>query len=244
MREEIRIAICDDEAGDRGRLAELISKYLDQNQQIASTAVFEAGDALLASDQAFDIVFLDIFMEGRNGISTAKDYIAKGRGARIVFISSSNEFAAESYEADALCYLVKPLDERKLYAVLDRYFSACRALKTIDVKVRRLDKSVYVADIIWVEAQKHECVLHTRQGDITTRTSFGALCEKLAPFDFVRPIRYALVSLAAISEVPNREVALATGARVPVAQNEREQVRQAFADYKMKTMLGRMGGGL
>lgn len=59
--------------------------------------------------------------------------------------------------------------------------------------------------------------------------------------DFVRPIRYALVSLAAVATIPSDVLTLTDGSTVPISRDQRAEIKQAFMDYKMRILL-RKGG--
>ncbi len=176
-----------------------------------------------------------------NGMETARRLIENNPSVQIVFCSSSNEFAAESYDVAALHYLTKPVEADKFLAVLDRFFAAYQALRPIKVKVQRVEEAVYISDILYVESSGHDCVLHTKRGNIQTRTTFSALCQELMPFDFVKPIRYALVSLAAVAAIPAKELTLCDGTAVSISSRERENVLQKFTDYKLRCMLRKAG---
>ena len=172
---KIRAAICDDTPKDRELILSLLNKYLDIHEYIIKIDQFCSGEELLAADvSAYDLVILDIFMAERNGIETAKELIERNAGVQIIFCSTSNEFAAESYDVSALRYLIKPVVEEKFFATLDRYFLAHTTLRTLTFKLNRMDEHVYVSDVLWIETGDHKCVIHTKKESIVTRTSFAA----------------------------------------------------------------------
>lgn len=239
---QVQIAICDDLADDRQKMHRLLTNYCDQNDLMVQIDVFESGEAFLAADTSgYGLVVLDIFMDKLNGMETARRLVEKNASVQIIFCSTSNEFAAESYDVAALHYMTKPVEEDKFYAVLDRFFVAYQALKTITVKVQRVEETLYISDILWVESSGHDCVLHTRHGNIETRTTFSTLCKELEPFDFIKPIRYALVALSGVATVPAKELKLCDGTEIPISAKERANVLQKFRDYKLKWMLRKAG---
>ena len=73
MRETLRIVVCDDEEKDRERLRELLLEYFDEHDLYAQIDFFSSGEELLAADcSVYGLVFLDIFMDGKNGMETAR----------------------------------------------------------------------------------------------------------------------------------------------------------------------------
>lgn len=239
---QMKIAICDDDKKDRERMLSLVSEYLDAHDYHIRIDVYPSGEAFLGSEVTeYDLAILDIFMGGQNGIETAKRLLLEHPDAQIIFCSTSNAFAAESYDVSALRYLTKPVERDKLFATLDRFFYVHTSLRTLTYKRNRMDERVYLSDILWVEADGHCSVLHTRKGDIITRTSFSQICEELKDADFVKPIRYALVSMAAVVTIPSDVFTLADGSLVPISRDQRAAMKKAFTDYKMRKLLQKGG---
>ena len=119
----LRIAICDDDEQQLRQTENLVSAYLRARPgaggQVES---FGSGGALLARAEAaggFDLYVLDILMPELSGIDTGRRLRALGEGGEIVYLTSSNDFAADSYDVRAFFYLLKPVKENKLFQVLD-----------------------------------------------------------------------------------------------------------------------------
>ena len=99
----LRIAVCDDMEADRKTLLKLLNKYLDMHGHLAVIDQYISGEALLAADiSRYELVILDIYMAKLTGIQAAKQLIQRNPGVQIIFCSTSNEFAAESYDVNAL----------------------------------------------------------------------------------------------------------------------------------------------
>jgi len=154
MEDSIRIAICDDQKSDREILLTLLSSYLDQNNLCARIDEFESGEAFLEADTTrYSLVFMDIFMGKLNGMETARKIIQKNQKIQIVFASTSIDFAAEAFNIEALHYIVKPIEEAQVYSVLDIFFESFYSMRTVSVKVGRLEEYVYLSDILYIEAK-------------------------------------------------------------------------------------------
>ncbi|MDD3339998.1 MAG: response regulator [Lachnospiraceae bacterium] len=161
----LRIAVCDDLAQDRKMMISLLSEYLDKNNICARIDDYESGEAFLSSDTAsYLLVFLDIFMDGINGMETAKHLISQNDRVQVVFSSTSPDFAVEAFNISALHYLVKPLEREKLFAVLHKFFENYYHVRTVSVKVGRLEEDIYLNDIIWAEAKGKKTILYLKKG--------------------------------------------------------------------------------
>lgn len=238
---QLRCAICDDQKKELNIIFSLLNKYIDQHGYVASIDTFCSGEELLASDTSiYDLIILDIFMGEKNGIDTAEELLKRKSTAKVIFCSTSNEFAAESYEVNALRYLTKPIVEEKFFRTLDRYFEAYTAIQTLVYKKDRLDESILLSEILWVEADRHKCILHTTMGEkISTTTSFAQIWEQLQEYDFIKPIRYAIVPMRMIAAIPSSELKLRDGTIIAIGRTQRQMVKDAYMEYKMKMMLKR-----
>lgn len=234
----LRIAVCDDMEADRRTIITMMRNYLDANGHLAMIDQYASGEEFMLSDiSKYDLVVLDIYMDKITGIQTAKRLVQRNPGVQIIFCSSSNEYAAESYDVNALRYLVKPVEESKLQAALNVFLHAHKNIRTLNFKVNRMDEQVYVSDILWIEADGHKCIIHTREGNVTTRTALGQLEEQLEGLNFVRPIRYALVSMEAVATIPNTVLTLVNGEEIPISRDQRANMTQAYMEHKMRSLM-------
>jgi DNA-binding LytR/AlgR family response regulator len=238
MNYQMKIAICDDDEKDRNRTRDMVGEYLDVHNFHIKMDEFASGEEFLAGETGdYGLVIMDIFMQNINGIDTIRRLQQENSIAQVIFCSSSNSYAAESYDVSALRYLLKPVAREKLFAALDRFFAEHTELRTLSYRANRMDERVYLSEILWVEADGHCSVIHTRKGRITTRTTFAKICEELNSPDFVKPIRYALVSLQAVAALPSDVFTLVDGTQVPISRGLRQDMKKAFSDHMMKNML-------
>ena len=125
----LRIAICDDEEKQLHETAALVNSYLQSRPHLhGQTELFRSGGELLVraeSSEGFDLYVLDILMPELSGIDTGRRLRALGDGGEIIYLTSSNDFAADSYDVRAFFYLLKPVEETRLETVLS---SARKAL--------------------------------------------------------------------------------------------------------------------
>lgn len=119
----LRIALCDDAEDQLDQTAALLRAYLQSRPCLnGRLETFRSGGALLAraeSDKGFDLYVLDILMPELSGIDTGRRLRALGEGGEIIYLTSSNDFAADSYDVRAFFYLLKPVADEKLFKVLD-----------------------------------------------------------------------------------------------------------------------------
>lgn len=119
----LRIALCDDEENQLNQAAAMLNAYLISRPDLSGQVeLFHGGSSLLARMEeagGFDLYVLDILMPELSGIDTGRRLRALGDGGEIIYLTSSNDFAADSYDVHAFFYLLKPVNEGKLFQVLD-----------------------------------------------------------------------------------------------------------------------------
>lgn len=240
---QLQIAICDDHADARSHVRRLLEKYMDMNDHLVKIDEFCSAEEFLATKvEDYSLVLMDIYMAQLSGMDAARQLYQRSPATKVIFCSSSAEFGVESYEVDAFGYLLKPAKEEQLFKVLERFFRVHTQLKTITVKVDRIEETIYVKDILWVEANRNNCIVHTKNRDYVTRASFSQFCEKFPKQDFVKPIRYALVALQAVTAIPAETIKLSNGEEIPVARDSRAAVKKVYMDFQWKSMMEKAGG--
>lgn len=243
MEEVIRIAVCDDLKEDRDILIKILSEYLDQNNLYAEVDEFVSGEAFLASDiSRYRLVFLDIFMDKLNGMETAKKLIWENHKVQIVFASTSIDFAAEAFTIEALHYIVKPIKEKQVYGVLDKFFDSFYSMRTIEVKVGRMEESIYISDILYIEAKGKKTIIHMKNGTLEASQSLSEMAQIVPQGDFCMPIRWALVSMREITSMPSSVLKLSDQTEIPISRGKREEIKNTFADFRWADMRRRMRG--
>lgn len=119
----LQIAVCDDEEKQLNQTVSLLECYLRSRPGLnGQIETFLSGSALLERAKntgGFDLYMLDILMPDLNGIETGRRLRALGDGGEILFLTNSNDFAADSYDVRAFFYLLKPVEDMKLFEVLD-----------------------------------------------------------------------------------------------------------------------------
>ena len=119
----IKIAICDDERSEITYLTSLVRKWAAvrgvgvyiSDYMSAENFMFDYDDSNLA-----DILLLDIQMGGMDGVSLARKIRMINKEVKIIFITGYMEYIADGYDVEALHYLIKPVNDEKLNAILDR----------------------------------------------------------------------------------------------------------------------------
>lgn len=183
-----RIAVCEDDPRCRMQTVAMVEKWLrGRSAPEGNVVVFESGQALLdalAEGEQFDLYLLDVLMPGPNGIETGAELRRLELPSEIIYLSSSPDFAVDSYGVGAFFYLLKPVEEGKLFDVLDKAAArlTLRHGASIIVPTSAGDHRLMLDDILYVEyagrRARYVCARETVES-LVLRTNFR---------DTVRPL--------------------------------------------------------
>ena len=121
----LAFAVCDDEPAMAEELAGRISACLaERGAGDFRVSRFSSGRALLAAGDSFDAVFLDIRLEGEDGMEAARALRRRGSGSLIVFVTVLEELVFDAFAVEAFDYLVKPVEAGRLARTMDRVLRA------------------------------------------------------------------------------------------------------------------------
>jgi len=208
---------------------ELIAKYIQQSGRLQ--LVMKCANALQAfailEKQPIDLLFLDISMPVINGI----DFIRSlPNPPAVIFTTAFSEYAADSYELDALDYLVKPITYERFGKSIDKYFKQnsntdADEKKYFYIKVNgRLQKIMYT-DILYAESMRDYMKIVTVKENYITHLTMKALVD-LLPFSlFVRVHRSFIVHTAFITSVGRKEISI-NEFKIPVGDNYKINLKQ------------------
>jgi len=181
---------------------------------------------------AVDLLFLDINMPAMSGIEFYKALPYK---PMLIFTTSYSEYALESYEFDAIDYLLKPFSfqrfEKAVIKARDRYnllhkSTAPEQLKYLMLKADYGVIKVMLSDIEFIEGLDNYLKIHLQdKSPIVVRMTLRSLLEKLPPNEFIRVHRSFIVSVARIESVKQKIIQIG-GEEIPVGKNYEEELRQ------------------
>ena len=199
----LKIIACDDDVAFLDRLHRMIDRWSTETSTAVDVALVTRGEDLLARHAASraDIILLDMIMPLVNGMDTARELRQSDTAVRLVFLTSSPEFALESYEVRAFDYLLKPVTYERLAQLLDE-LSSMRPAVTDELVTKTSFgyHALRLSDIEYAEARNKHVVFHLRDGrDIEALEPFRNIEDQLAKNASFLNVTVATRSTCAIS---------------------------------------------
>ena len=228
-----RVAICDDSNTDAGYVRSILNSWAVTRQVSVQVETFASAESFLfhyAEDKAYDILLLDIEMGAMDGVTMAKQVRKDNATVQIVFITGYSEYIAEGYEVAALHYLMKPVKEDKLFAVLDRALEKqkqnerCLNLELSGEMVR-----IPFYEIRYLDVHQNYVTIHGKQ-DYTIKRTLGEF-EKELDDRFHRVGRAMILNLKYVQRVTKTDVHLSDSTVLPLPRGAYEPLNRAIITH-------------
>lgn len=223
-----KIAICDDSKLDRQLLKVVIQIYFENNEEEFKIFEYELGDNLL-DDIEVELLFLDIIMNGTNGMKIARK-LRDIQFTPIIFLTAHADYAVESYEVYAAGYLLKPYDTNKLTLLLDEVLQRS-VQKRIAVKVKKQHRYLEINDIMYAESDKHVLNIHLKDSRvIQTTEKLSELKKTINSKRFIRCHQSYLVNMDYIKDAKT-DFILSNDIRIPIRVRGRKEIIERYHKY-------------
>lgn len=237
----LRIAICDDSPECRQQLQECIEQWQDKPDQLLLIS-FEDADSLLAAHaaQPFDIIMMDVIMPLLNGIEAARELRQNDQDVKLVFLTSSPDFAVESYTVKADNYLLKPLQPHTLYkALTELIFQISRESRSMTIKGVKAIHRVLLRNIEYVEAQNKRVLFFLADGRTIESNDplYTFEPQMLLSDGFFKCSRSYIVNINHVETYAVKEIRTQSGCRIAIARSHQKDFESAY----FEVMFGKAG---
>ena len=205
---------------------------------------FSSGAALLEHlrfKNAFDIYLLDIIMPEQNGIELGLSIREFDRGGRIIYLTTSPDFAVDSYRTKASDYLLKPLDKKRLFATLDGIIGDIlqKSQDFVTIKTREGLRRVPLHRIVYGELVSRYVHYHLSDGSVIESMSLrGSFQDAVAPLlenhRFILCATSFVVNLYYVELIDSSVLRLMGGGTLPVSRALRKEAISRWMDYHLE----------
>lgn len=243
----LKIAVCDDDKDSLALLCQLLDEYRACHLPELRYTPFSSAFGMLSAiecGQQFDVAILDVLMPNTNGIQAAEEIRRKNEGMEIIFVSSSAEFAVDSYSVRAKNYILKPVDRQKFFGAMDQMIATMPADSQRSFWVRDKDggiSRIIPSRLIYCEVIRKDILFHMFDAHtVTCRKSLIELLNDLGENDvFFQPHRSYLVNMDYVQRVTKTELILTGGISIPLSRSKSAQAMEAFINHSFHAMLSR-----
>ncbi len=229
----VSIAVCDDELLECISISEKIRGCMEELKIPCRVEQFYSGKELLGALGRFDLIFLDILMDGMDGMETARRCRGLAFEKTLVFLSSSRRYVFDAYDVEAFHYLVKPVDTEKLKSVLKRAVERERhpSHDYIVVTSERQKRKLFLDQVRYFEIRGRQIDVHEKKEVFTYYERIGGLEKQLGGKGFFRCHKSYLLNLKYVEVYNRQEAILDNGERIVIAKRRYDEFCQAILAY-------------
>ncbi len=224
----MKIGICDDNEMEREQLKKFCLKagYDD-------TVFFSSGEELLEYEEltSLNLLFLDIEMEGPNGIEIKNNLWRLSPFTRIAFCTTHQEMMADAFGQNVISFLNKPLSGHLVARCIKRAAFLIKDFSPISINEKTL---VPCNDILYLQSEQKYTIFHMRDGEtVSSRKTLKEWTKELETFDFCAVSRSALINLKHYKKTENKQVLLHGGISLPLSRRFVRPLEKAFDTYML-----------
>lgn len=234
----IKIAFCDDDSSVLNDLHGLLALYrAEKNEELDDYTFHSPLDLINEIERGtqFDILFLDVLMPGQNGIDVATEIRNYDKNAKIIFLTSSAEFAVQSYTVNAFYYQLKPICEESFFRLMDAVLSQCKKeqASSLILHCKNGITRINPTQLEYCEVIHRTLFIHLTSGKVLECSgSLNELAGQLVPYgSFLRPHRSYLVNLEYIQNLSYRAITMSCLAEIPIPRGKYNEIKNAFLEY-------------
>lgn len=240
----LNICLCDNDENILNYYSKKVTDLLNNNYFTFKLKIFTSGESLIFeledSPNKFDIIIIDIIMKGIDGIKTSKILRNYGYEGLIIFLTSSKEFAFDSFKVQPFNYILKNNKNNRFDNIL------LKAAKEVHKKSRKniinlskpQNKIIDLDAIIYMETLNKKVLFHKLSGEIEEVTcNFKDLTEKVESYGFFRCHKSYIVNINYIKSFNKLECKLNNNVIIPLGRKYSKDFRNTILQNEFSELI-------
>ncbi len=233
-----RIAVCDDESIFLDSISEMISYIMSSNKISYTIDKYNSGkqliDDLQIQPNRYDLLLIDIILQNENGVDIAKQLRELKNNITIIFVTSSEDYLLEGYEAEPLGYIVKPPDINKLEQTVMKAYRRLMHDSLLICTTDGISKFSF-DEIMYIEVLNKKLIMYLSSNrSIEFQMPLNQMLPKLPPDRFIQCHRSYIVSISAIFSIKRYEIILNNYQKIPVSKRKYKGIQEALLHYAVR----------
>jgi len=213
------------------KLKLIIYRYAEQMRIEIVVDCYYYGEDILMSGIEYNIIFIDYFLYGKNGLEIAKELRTAGCQSAIVFTSNSTHFVLESFSVSPQAFLLSPVKEDKLLCVLNDYFKKKGADYPLWIKSGLDTVCLNTSEIVYLEANNKHCFVNLNTECIQCNRTMARVYKEMPKNHFLKINRAFIVNLDYVNKYNNDAVYLKNGAQLRISRHYLKEFKQEYRSY-------------
>lgn len=229
----INIALVDDDDEMRNKLASYIKKHEKECHLKFEVSEFKSAAKLLENyTEYYNIIFMDIQMEGIGGIEAAEKIREMDKDVILIFVTNMPNYVITGYRVNALGYLLKPVSYVDFIFQLQKSTDRLEAIKNHYILVESAGEFIRIdlSQVMYIESSKHKVLIYTEKDAIEIYSSLKKLETILSKYYFARCNNCYLVNLRYVKKIAGSEVFF-VNSKLTISRAKKGDFMKALTDY-------------
>ncbi|MDE6426758.1 MAG: LytTR family DNA-binding domain-containing protein [Ruminococcus sp.] len=235
----MRIAIIEDISQEAVRLKTILESLSEDLRTSFDISVFLSGEEFINifNKYDFEIVFMDIYMNGMTGVETAKSLRKQDRQCIIIFLTSSSEHMSDAFSCHAFEYIQKPFTTERIVQVMAEVLETLpNKAQYIEITISRQTVRVFLDEIVSTVTDAHYLDITLSGGEnLHCRMTMTEFLKKTGADPRFIPVNKGItVNAEHILEFGNNCCIMENGSKFPVRVRGSAVVEQMVMDYNFE----------
>ena len=229
----IKILICDDDKSYIADIQKHIEFFMEGKNIPVQYDIYDSGEPLLTSTEFYDMAFLDVEINGINGIDIGRVLKKNNENIVLFIVTAYDKYLDDALDLNVLRFLQKPINSQRFYAGLSQAIQRIDN-STVEVLVRGGDESIVtvpIQDILYVEIVDRKTKVVTKNQSYLSKQNIKFWQERLIASFFYQTHKSFIVNLKYVTSFHRDSVQMQNGDTVPVAFRKQAQFQRYFIDY-------------
>ena len=228
----MNVILVDDEVIFLENLRQHIAGYM--KNRFIPCAITTASNPMevFYNNEIYDIAFLDIQMDGMDGIELARELRSRNSKLALFFITNYREYQDDAMDLQAFRFFDKPFDLRRLYSGLDKAMEYIdNAYIDLYLYTDGAFKQVLADDILYIERKNRKVYVHTVTDTLTVRDDYESCCQRLPVTFFYGVHKSFYVNLHYVQRYAYSELFLTDGTRISIASRKQADFHKFWFEF-------------
>lgn len=222
----LKVAICDDDMNVINNMKEIIKGEL--NDCFIDT--YNSGETLIEKKKYYDIIFLDIDMEGVNGIEAGKRIRSYDKKVYIIYVTNFSDYRKYAFSLHAFGYLEKPIKREEVLNEIQEVISYKNEVETtqdmLEFSTEEGIVRIEAREIYYFEYSDRRIYMETQKGRYTLRKRINDIANDMEQYGFIMPHKSFCVNLFHVKNVKGYDILITNGKMVPLSQKKSPYFRE------------------
>lgn len=227
----MNIAICEDNEKEAEQLKLMIENYMPNSLLISDIDIYSNATLFLESEKVYDLVVLDCKLPDINGVEAAKLFRKKNSVAVIIFITAFLEYATGGYEVDALRFLLKPVNPKKLAEALVAFENKIKNECMVEIKGMYEPYYVKSTDIMYIEVVERKTIVRLDGNSVESHKTLAVFEKEIRSDAFFKTRRQFIVNMKFIQRKNGNELYMLNGEKVIISRRRLADFNEKYANY-------------